>query len=201
MLNSFNGVMDQLGDLQLRVDEQRRRQQRLSIIKSSVSSSKLTLRAQNSAKNIVFRHICNVLVLTQQWLIYVSRLICLSWLHDLYKCRSNNEIHDFISVLMYFYMKCIYNNYFQIRHTPRTQSQFSQERARLSTTGSESASRGLIPENHQISSSNHRDFSSTNNRYENQRQRQNGYHLTRQASGLSSVDSFDEGSSDSHRTF
>ena len=39
MLNSFNGVMDQLGDLQLRVDEQRRRQQRLSIIKSSVSNS------------------------------------------------------------------------------------------------------------------------------------------------------------------
>ena len=41
MLNSFNGVMDQLGDLQLRVDEQRRRQQRLSIIKSSVSQARL----------------------------------------------------------------------------------------------------------------------------------------------------------------
>ena len=40
MLESFNGVMEQLGDLQRRVDEQRRRQQRLSIIKSSVSKAK-----------------------------------------------------------------------------------------------------------------------------------------------------------------
>jgi len=36
MVNSFNTLMDQLGDFQLRVDEQRRRQQRLSIIKSSI---------------------------------------------------------------------------------------------------------------------------------------------------------------------
>ena len=81
MLNSFNGVMDQLGDLQLRVDEQRRRQQRLSIIKSSVSQ--ITNPSQ-SWWNLSFRHIYNVLVLTQQRSIYVSRFICLSWLHDLY---------------------------------------------------------------------------------------------------------------------
>ena len=37
MASAFSQLMEQLEDFKIRVDEQRRRQQRLSIIKSSVS--------------------------------------------------------------------------------------------------------------------------------------------------------------------